>query len=74
MKKNSSRKRKILYSVTAAALFVLLLVLFFPGDREYQRIPYDVVFLGDSVVPSQMVPCVIWKQGSSQSSVMVSGV
>lgn len=22
---------------------------FFPGDREYQRIPYDVVFLGDSV-------------------------
>ena len=49
MKKNSSRKRKILYSVTAAVLFVLLLVLFFPGDREYQRIPYDVVFLGDSV-------------------------
>ena len=49
MKKNSSRKRKILYSVTAAALFELLLVLFFPGDREYQRIPYDVVFLGDSV-------------------------
>ena len=49
MKKNGSWKKKILYSVTAAVLFVLLLVLFFPGDREYQRIPYDVVFLGDSV-------------------------
>ena len=30
-------------------IFVVLLLLFFPGDREYQRIPYDVVFLGDSV-------------------------
>ena len=33
----------------AAVIFVVLLLLFFPGDREYQRIPYDVVFLGDSV-------------------------
>lgn len=49
MKKNGSWKRKTLYSVAAAVLFVVLLVLFFPGDREYQRIPYDVVFLGDSV-------------------------
>ena len=45
MKKNGSWKKKILYSVTAAALFVLLWVLFFPGDREYQRIPDDVVFV-----------------------------
>ena len=33
----------------AIALFLILLWTFFPGDREYQRIPYDVVFLGDSV-------------------------
>ena len=33
----------------AAALFLLLLVLFFPGDREYLRVSYDAVFLGDSV-------------------------
>lgn len=31
MKKNGSWKKKILYSVTAAVLFVLLLVLFFRG-------------------------------------------
>ena len=49
MKKNGSRKGTILYSVIAVVLFAVLLLLFFPGDREYQRIPYDVVFLGDSV-------------------------
>ena len=49
MKENGIRKEKILYSIAAAVLFAVLLLLFFPGDREYQRIPYDVVFLGDSV-------------------------
>ena len=39
----------MIYSTIAVVIFVVLLVLFFPGDREYQRIPYDVVFLGDSV-------------------------
>lgn len=34
----------MIYSTIAAAIFVVLLLLFFPGDREYQRIPYDVVF------------------------------
>ena len=49
MKKNGNWKGKTLYSAAAVVLFVVLLLLFFPGDREYQRIPYDVVFLGDSV-------------------------
>lgn len=49
MKKNRSIQGKTLYGIVAAVLFVVLLLLFFPGDREYQRIPYDVVFLGDSV-------------------------
>ena len=39
----------MIYSTIAVVIFVVLLLLFFPGDREYQRIPYDVVFLGDSV-------------------------
>lgn len=42
-------KEKTAYGIVAAALFLVLLVLFFPGDREYLRVPYDVVFLGDSV-------------------------
>ncbi len=49
MKKNGSIQGKTLYGIVAAVLFVVLLLLFFPGDREYLRIPYDVVFLGDSV-------------------------
>ena len=49
MKKIEFSRVKIIYSTIAAVIFVVLLVLFFPGDREYQRIPYDVVFLGDSV-------------------------
>lgn len=49
MKKNRSIQGKTLYGIVAAVLFVVLLLLLFPGDREYQRIPYDVVFLGDSV-------------------------
>ena len=49
MKKNRSIQGKTLYGIVAAVLFVILLLLLFPGDREYQRIPYDVVFLGDSV-------------------------
>lgn len=48
MRKKEDRV-KIAYSIAAIVLFVLLLFLFFPGDREYQRIPYDVIFLGDSV-------------------------
>ena len=47
--KTGNRKEKIAYSIVAIALFLILLGIFFPGDREYQRIPYDVVFLGDSV-------------------------
>ena len=47
--KAGNRKEKIAYSIVAIALFLILLWTFFPGDREYQRIPYDVVFLGDSV-------------------------
>lgn len=47
--KAGNRKEKIAYSIAAIALFLILLWTFFPGDREYQRIPYDVVFLGDSV-------------------------
>ena len=47
--KTGNRKEKIAYSIVAIALFLILLWTFFPGDREYQRIPYDVVFLGDSV-------------------------
>ncbi len=39
----------MIYSTIAVIIFVVLLLLLFPGDREYQRIPYDVVFLGDSV-------------------------
>lgn len=49
MKKIGNIKGKTGYGIVAAALFLLLLVLFFPGDREYLRVPYDVVFLGDSV-------------------------
>lgn len=49
MKKIRSMKEKTAYGIVAAALFLVLLVLFFPGDREYLRVPYDVVFLGDSV-------------------------
>lgn len=49
MKKIRSVKEKTAYGIVAAALFLVLLVLFFPGDREYLRVPYDVVFLGDSV-------------------------
>ena len=49
MKKIEFSRVKMIYSTIAAVIFVVLLVLFFPGDREYQRIPYDVVFLGDSV-------------------------
>ena len=49
MKNNGIWRGKTGYSISAVCLFVVLLLLFFPGDREYQRIPYDVVFLGDSV-------------------------
>ena len=49
MKKIRSMKEKTAYGIVAAALFLVLLVLIFPGDREYLRVPYDVVFLGDSV-------------------------
>ena len=49
MKNNGIWRGKTGYSIAAVCLFVVLLLLFFPGDREYQRIPYDVVFLGDSV-------------------------
>lgn len=49
MKKIRSVKEKTAYGIVAAALFLVLLVLFFPGNREYLRVPYDVVFLGDSV-------------------------
>ena len=50
MKKNGSWKKKILYSVTAAVLFVLLLVRVFLGRTgNIRAFPYDVVFLGDSV-------------------------
>ena len=49
MKKIEFSRVKMIYSTIAVVIFVVLLLLFFPGDREYQRIPYDVVFLGDSV-------------------------
>ena len=49
MKKIGNIKGKTGYGIVAAALFLLLLVLFFPGDREYLRVSYDAVFLGDSV-------------------------
>ena len=38
--KTGNRKEKIAYSIVAIALFLILLGIFFPGDREYQRIPY----------------------------------
>ena len=50
----------MIYSTIAAVIFVVLLVLFFPGDREYQRIPYDVVFLGDSVYG--LCPASAWSE------------
>ena len=37
--KTGNRKEKIAYSIVAIALFLILLWTFFPGDREYQRIP-----------------------------------
>lgn len=49
MKKIGNIKGKTGYGIVAAALFLLLLVLFFPGDREYLRVSCDAVFLGDSV-------------------------